>query len=194
MCKQLICFLLLATILSNIDYCYSQSTPKKAKNNSSVLTEAEIHKISDDAFSDTRKKFTIIDSSLIFRGVKLGDDLTTVNQFLRIQSIRVDSKMRSHKYGLINNQKFCAIDTFSLIGFADFVNEKLVQLSFESMNQYRYVSSYFVRYFGIPDQYNETSIIWTGKNIRMTVTDNSKVKDKSSNIGDAAINITLLSY
>lgn len=183
----------LTLILSKVCFGYSQVT-KNSKSNSSPLTETEIHDEIDKTFSNLRQKFNIIDSTLSFRGVKLGDDLTSVNQFLRIQSIRVDSKKRSHKYGLITNKKFCAIDTFSLIGFADFINEKLVQLGFESMTEYRYIGSYFVRYFGMPDQYNETSIIWAGKNIRMTVTDNSKVTDKSSVIGYATININLLNY
>lgn len=194
MYKLLIITFLLSFILIKFDYCYSQLLTKKANPNSSVLTEEDIQKIEDKTFNDGRRKFTIIDSTLNFRGVKLGTDLTTVNRFLKIQNIEVDSKMRIHKYGLINNKKFCSIDTFALIGFANFVDEKLVQISFESIYKYRYVASYFVKYFGMPDHYNETSIIWTGKNIRMTVTDNSKLKDKSSTIGYATININLLNY
>lgn len=190
--NQLISFLLFGFLLFKIDHSYSQTTTKKSKANSSVLTEVETNNIIDKTLSDSRREFTIIDSTLNFRGIKLGSDLPVVNQFLRIQNIKIDSKMHNHKYGLINNNQFCKIDTFSLIGFADFIDEKLVQISFESMNEYKYVASYFVRYFGMPDQYNDFSIIWTGRKIKMTVTDNAKVKDKSSIIGYATININLL--
>ena len=184
-------FLLLTLILSKFYLSYSQVT-KKSTSYSSTLTEAGIHEEVDKSFSKARQKFTIIDSTLSFKGIKFGSNLGNSCSRLQIKNIGTDSKMFNHKYGLIGNKQFCKIDTFSLIGFADFLDNKLVQISFESMNEYRHVASYFVKYFGMPDHYNDFSIIWTGKNIKMTVTDNSKVKDKSSIIGNANININLL--
>lgn len=99
--------------------------------------------------------------------------------------------MKNHKYGLIGNKEFCNIDTLYFIGFADFINNKLKQLSLESFNEYRFVASYFVKKYGIPDEYNETSIIWKGKNLEMIVTDNSKQKGNKSLLGEASITIFL---
>ena len=180
----------LIIMLFGLTLTYSQEI-KKDQKKSNGLNEAEIEKQLNQSFSDTRKIFKIIDSTRSFRGVVFGKDFTTVNKILQIQNFRTDTKMLNHKFGIINNNNFCKIDTLSLIGFADFIDNRLVQISFESMNEYRHVASYFVKYFGMPDQYNDGTIVWIGNNIKMVVTD-SKIKSKSNSIGNATIDFILL--
>ena len=161
------------------------------KTDSDVLTKKKVENELENAFSKLKKEFNLLDSTKNYKGVVFNKEFNTVNGILQIKTLNIDSSMSGHKFGLIGNNEFCNIDTFYFIGFAHFINNKFSQLSLESFNQYRFVASYFVKKYGIPDEYNETSIIWKGKNLQMIVTDNSKKKDNNSLLGEATVIISL---
>lgn len=187
--KKIILVLIILTTFPAL--ATAQAKNREAKKKTEVLTEKEIENELEKVFSNLKKEFHFLDSTKNYKGVVFNKEFNTVNKILQIKNLRIDSLMKNHKYGLIENKEFCKIDTFYFIGFAHFINNKLVQLNLESFSEYRFVSSYFIKKYGIPDMYNETSIIWEGKNLKMAVTDNSKKNRNNSFLGEASITISL---
>ena len=186
--KIILLFIIFSTIHGVI---IAQVKSRGTKKETEILTKKDIENEVEKAFSNLKKEFNFLDSTKNYKGAIFNKEFTTVNDVLQIKTLKIDSSMKGHKFGLIGNKEYCNIDTLYFIGFAHFINNKFSQLSLESFNQYRFVASYFIKKYGIPDEYNETSIFWKGKNLQIIVTDNSKNKNNTSLLGEATVIISL---
>lgn len=174
--------------IASVKTSVGQTIPKEPIDSDSELRN-QITKGMEEALQKIRANFNTLDSTLTFNNVILGSDFAIANKILQIKQLGDDSKIL--EYGLVRNDKFCKIDKYLFIGFAFFTRNRLTQIILESMSEYRHVASYLIKYYGLPDEYSNSSQIWLGKNIKMTITDNTKNK-KNNSIGKSTITITKL--
>lgn len=177
--------------LLNTTIVFSQIT-KGSKNKDLELTQKEFEKEASDFLKRHNYNFRELDSTASFNKIKFGEDFKLLNKYLEIKQLKDVIGAKNTQSGLIGNKDILKTDSLDFIGFASFLNQRLISLTLESFSDYKVATKYFISKYGIPHYFNDDNVIWEGYNLKITVSDGSKVNTQNSLFGGALVSVILL--
>lgn len=183
--------LLLVFFLLNTIIAVSQITKGK-KNKDLELTQKLFEKEASDFLKRHNSNFRELDSTASFNKIKFGEDFKLLNKNLGITLLKDVKGAKNTQSGLIGNKDILKTDSLDFIGFATFFNQRLISLTLESFSDYKVASKYFISKYGIPHYFSNDNVIWEGYNLKIILSDGSKVNTENSLFGGAFVSVILL--
>jgi len=188
--KKYFSFLVLLFLLKDT-FVYSQ-LPKNNPDGSANKNKEEIKRVISDYLKTYKPEFKKIDSTATFNGIEFGKDFNFLNKRLQVDTLRRIEGDLKRKFGFIGNKHLTDIDSLLFIGFAHYLNSRLVSIYLESISKYSSVEHNFIIKYGMPHYFSDDSKAWVGNNIKIILTDASKSTNKKSSFGYARVEISLI--